>query len=164
MIINKIINGFVIQHYDTEKKECTGQEFVGTDDAEYDTELGDALYAGDKVLEESGVLDLNYPIVLVQPPPPSDLSIRRCVVAGLNTNTYSNDLFFIKVRGTCKQLAEGDHFQAATEAAEDQGYDNPCVCFDETDPAGSAMMSLFNWDTASIVDVRDEEEGEPIDL
>ena len=43
MIINKILTGFVIQQYDTDKKQYIGQEFVAGDEAQYEDPEGNCL-------------------------------------------------------------------------------------------------------------------------
>ena len=43
MIINKITYGFVVQQWDTEKKQWVGQDFVAGDVAEFEDETGDMI-------------------------------------------------------------------------------------------------------------------------
>lgn len=43
MKVNKIIIGFVIQTYDTEKNKFIGQEFVGSDDVSWETVNGNTM-------------------------------------------------------------------------------------------------------------------------
>ena len=78
--------------------------------------------------------------------------ILRCVVAAINA-AGEPDLFFVKVECTDEQYNDGEHYVAAKRAAEDDGYE-PVLAYDEDDPAGSAMMSLFVWKSASTVEVR----------
>lgn len=40
MIVNKITTGFVVQKYDTEKRQFISQEFFAGDGIEYEDELG----------------------------------------------------------------------------------------------------------------------------
>lgn len=41
MIINKVIVGFVTQRFDTETRQFVGQEFVGSDDRQWENEMGE---------------------------------------------------------------------------------------------------------------------------
>ena len=43
MIINKITVGFVVQVFDTEKKQFISQNFTASDQVDYETQEGDAL-------------------------------------------------------------------------------------------------------------------------
>ena len=43
MIINKVTYGFVVQQWDTEKKQWIGQEFVAGDVVEFEDETGDMI-------------------------------------------------------------------------------------------------------------------------
>ncbi len=43
MIINKVIVGFVVQQFDTETRRFVGQEFLGSDDRQWETQDGVAL-------------------------------------------------------------------------------------------------------------------------
>lgn len=73
------------------------------------------------------------------------------MVAAVNPNGEP-DLFFCKVVGTDKELAEGDHYRAAEYFAEKLGYE-PKLSFDENDNAGRAIVDHFVWDSAPIVAV-----------
>lgn len=75
----------------------------------------------------------------------------RCIVAGHNSGGEP-DLFFVKVRCSESEYGNGDHYKAAKKYAEDDGIDAGLV-FDEKDPAGRAMLSLFAWDTAPLIDI-----------
>lgn len=77
--------------------------------------------------------------------------IVRCIVAGINSNGEP-DLFFVKISTNGEIEARHHHYDAAREYAEDEGYSEPFVCFDEFDRAGKAMLPLFEWDSASVVD------------
>lgn len=83
----------------------------------------------------------------------------RCIVAGTDANG-GPDLFFVKVQLNDEtDLSENDdvntgkHYSAAEKAAENNGYEGPFVAFDEIDHAGNAMLGLFVWESASIVDL-----------
>jgi hypothetical protein len=77
----------------------------------------------------------------------------RCIVAGINSNGEP-DLFFVKVSANEPDIHLGLHCDAALYEACQQGYENPMVAFDENDSAGRAMLPLFQWDTASVVEVK----------
>lgn len=78
--------------------------------------------------------------------------ITKCIVAGTNANGEP-DLFFVKVETTAEQLTRGEHYDAARAAAKADGYEEPFVAFDELDPAGTNMLPLFVWESASVVKV-----------
>lgn len=86
--------------------------------------------------------------------PPHVRKIYRCVVACYNADGEP-DLFFVKVRCLEEQFDEGYHCAAAEQAAKQSGYEGDKITFNETDRAGMALMPLFEWDSASIVDVSD---------
>jgi len=75
--------------------------------------------------------------------------IIRCIVAASNAGGEP-DLFFVKVKCSLAQYENGDHYKAASEAAEENGYE-PSLAFDENDPGGRAMLPLFVWESASVV-------------
>lgn len=80
----------------------------------------------------------------------------RCIVAGHNSGGEA-DLFFVKVRCSESDYDEGSHYEAAKEYAEEEGYE-PEIAFDENDPAGRTMLPLFDWNTATIIDI----DGDPL--
>ncbi|MDO3380396.1 hypothetical protein [Geoalkalibacter halelectricus] len=73
----------------------------------------------------------------------------KCIVAAHNANGEP-DLFFVVVRCTEDQYHNGDHYAAANDFAEAQGYE-PALAYDENDSAGRAMLGFFDWQTASSV-------------
>lgn len=77
--------------------------------------------------------------------------IIRCAVAAINSGGEP-DLYFVKVKATEEQVSSGVHYQAAKEAAEEDGYE-AFLAYDEDDYAGGQMMELFDWETASIVEI-----------
>lgn len=81
--------------------------------------------------------------------------IVRCVVAAINGDGEP-DLYFVKVECSQDQYDTGIHYEAAEEAADKDGYD-PMLAYDEYDPAGTAMMHMFEWDTASLVSAGNQE-------
>jgi hypothetical protein len=83
----------------------------------------------------------------------------RCIVAAVDSNG-SPDFYFVKVSATQEQYDNGDHYDRAKEAAEDNGYE-PRLAYDEHDAAGRAMLAQFEWDTASTVTVGEEGEVAP---
>ena len=74
----------------------------------------------------------------------------RCIVA-VNNSAGEPDLFFVKVRCSEEEYNNGDHYDAAKNYFDDEGF-VPKIVFDENDPGGRAMLSLFAWDTASVID------------
>lgn len=72
----------------------------------------------------------------------------RCVVAGSNANG-SPDFFFVMVRATEEQIANGKHYDVAREAAKENGYDGEMVAFDENDPP-KFLFDHFVWETALV--------------
>jgi hypothetical protein len=76
------------------------------------------------------------------------------MVAGYNGNGEP-DIWFVKVQvpDDYESDEDGKHYPAAKQAAENNGYEGPFVAFDEIDHAGNAMLGLFAWETASIVDL-----------
>ena len=75
----------------------------------------------------------------------------KCIVAGFNPQGES-DLYFVKVNCTEMQEVCGTHIAAARTQAVKDGWEAP-VIFDEYDRAGKAMLSLFVWDSASIINI-----------
>ena len=61
------------------------------------------------------------------------------------------DFYFCKVDCTQKQYDEGDHYETIREQAEEEGYGDCGLAYDENDAPGMALMSLFDWKTASII-------------
>jgi len=86
----------------------------------------------------------------------------RCVVACVNANGEP-DLFFVRVECTGEEYDHGAHYDCAEDAAKEEGYE-PHLAYDEHDAAGSAMMVLFEWDTASAVRAADKTEEEADDF
>ena len=80
----------------------------------------------------------------------------RCVVAVINSNG-APDFYFVHVRLTKEQYDEGAHYEAAKNDAEANGYE-AYLAYDERDVAGAKLMDLFDWTTASLVDVDPIEE------
>lgn len=76
----------------------------------------------------------------------------RCIVVGHNSGGEP-DLLFVKVCCSESEYDEGKHYKAAIEYAESEGYEPGIIAFDENDPAGRAMLPLFAWNTASIIDI-----------
>lgn len=77
--------------------------------------------------------------------------VLRCVVAATNSNGEP-DLYFIKIHCTEEQYDRGEHYIAAKQAAEDEGYES-FLAYDENDPGGEAMLPLFTWDSASVISI-----------
>ncbi len=77
--------------------------------------------------------------------------IIKCIVACLNSNG-ERDLYFVKIKCTEEQYNLGQHYEEAQTSAEEEGYD-PALVFDENDPGGRAMLPLFAWESASVLEV-----------
>ena len=73
----------------------------------------------------------------------------KIVVAATNANGDSDLYFFIldDIPEDCYD--NGDHFDAAIEQAENEGYEHPMVVFDDGMPI--ALENLFDWETASVI-------------
>ena len=76
----------------------------------------------------------------------------KCIVAAINSNG-APDLYFCKVSCTQEQYTAGDHYLTAKRSAEDEGYE-PMLAFDENDPAGPGLCSLFVWDSINAIQLR----------
>ena len=74
-----------------------------------------------------------------------------CIVAAINSNGES-DLYFIVIECTQAQKDEGEHCKAAKAQCEEDGYE-AFLCYDENDIAGRMMLPLFEWDSATILDI-----------
>jgi len=66
------------------------------------------------------------------------------------------DFFFVKVQVTHDDYSNGLHYEGAKVYAEDQGYEGPCVFFDENE-APAWLLERFVWESASLVDIKGEE-------
>lgn len=73
----------------------------------------------------------------------------KCIVAAVNASGEP-DFFFCKVECSKEQYDNGEHYEAAEELAEEEGYE-PKLAYDERDPAGRAMLELLDWRNATIV-------------
>jgi hypothetical protein len=74
------------------------------------------------------------------------------MVAAINANGDS-DFYFVKVDCTEEQYNLGEHYEAAENKAEEEGYD-PKLTFDEFESAGKAILEHFEWDAATTVIVK----------
>jgi len=74
----------------------------------------------------------------------------KCIVSVTNSNGEP-DLFFIIVNATEEQIENGEHYDTAKDEACDYGYE-PYLVYDENDSAGKSMLSLFQWETASVIE------------
>lgn len=72
--------------------------------------------------------------------------IVKVVVAAEGFN--GPDLYFCKVECTEEQYDNGDHYDVAKSAANENGYEGSMVAFDENDDP-KALFGLFEWETAS---------------
>jgi hypothetical protein len=77
------------------------------------------------------------------------MQIKVCVAG---EGSSGPELWFVKVSCTEQQYAEGEHYQAASKwVAEEFDAEVSWAC-DERDPA-KAVIDLFNWETATVVEV-----------
>lgn len=78
----------------------------------------------------------------------------KMIVACYNASGEPDLFFFIMRDIPVDDYDDGDHYDAACAYAVEQDYDakDLAVVFDEKDNAGKAMLPLFQWDTATIVD------------
>lgn len=63
------------------------------------------------------------------------------------------DFFFCKIKATDEDYNLGKHYDKAEEMAEAEGYERPFVTFDENEAAGRAVMNLFHWESASVIEI-----------
>jgi len=76
----------------------------------------------------------------------------RCVVAAINSNG-DPDFYFVKVKATEEQINNGDHYDAARESAEDEGYE-ALLTYDQNDYGWKAFSrNAFDWKTAPVVTI-----------
>ncbi len=66
----------------------------------------------------------------------------KCAVFSLNSNGEP-DIFFCKIRCSKEQYDQGEHYERAKEAAQENCYE-PLLACDENDPAGK-VIELFEW-------------------
>jgi hypothetical protein len=71
----------------------------------------------------------------------------KMIVAALNSNGEP-DFYFCIVKCTSTQRQEGAHYDLAERMARKEGYE-PRLSFDESDPAGKAILPHFAWESAS---------------
>ena len=75
----------------------------------------------------------------------------KCIVSCINSNGES-DLYFCIVRGSASDIEDGEHYSVAKTQCEKDGYE-AFLAYDENDSAGSAMLPLFNWESATVVEL-----------
>lgn len=64
MILNKTTTGFVVQKFDSDTGRCVSQEFVTSDQVEWEDQKGDRIEDGQYGIDLEG---LYYPMDLKQP-------------------------------------------------------------------------------------------------
>jgi hypothetical protein len=74
----------------------------------------------------------------------------KCVVAGVNAQGEA-DFWFVKVCCTEEQFDLGKHYDGAQAFAEDNDFEAK-LTYDEVE-APAEFMNLFEWKSASVVDV-----------
>jgi hypothetical protein len=77
--------------------------------------------------------------------------IIKCIVAAQNSNGES-DFYFVKVDCTQEQYDNGEHYSAACDKAEEEGYD-AFLAYDENDVGGKAILDKFAWDSAITIKI-----------
>ncbi|MFA7219056.1 MAG: hypothetical protein WC119_00830 [Synergistaceae bacterium] len=71
----------------------------------------------------------------------------KCTVACVNANGEP-DFHFVTVKCTQEQYDNGDHYDAAKQDAEKEGYE-PFLAYDENDP----LMSMTVWESMNVVEI-----------
>jgi hypothetical protein len=79
----------------------------------------------------------------------NDLVTLKIVVAATNANGDADLFFFIMNNIPLGEYEEGNHFDAAIQHAENEGYEHPMVVFDDGMP--TALEDIFHWETASVI-------------
>ena len=64
------------------------------------------------------------------------------------------DFFFCKVNCSEAEINDGEHYEAARALAAKEGYEVRLV-LDEMDRGGKAIEHVFEWDSATVVDLAD---------
>jgi hypothetical protein len=77
----------------------------------------------------------------------------KMVVAAVNA-AGEPDFYFCKVKCNEAELDDGEHYEAAKAVAEKEGYE-PRLAFDEMDSGGRAILDVFEWGTADVIDLAD---------
>ena len=75
----------------------------------------------------------------------------NCVVACRDSNG-SPDLYALRIQCTEDQYENGDHYERAKEAVEENGYEASDIVFDENDHVFKVMFQVdfIDWETTSI--------------
>lgn len=81
----------------------------------------------------------------------SEVITKRMVVASVSPDG-DPDFYFCKVKGTMDQFNFGMFEAHASHQASKEGY-IPKLVYSECCRAGSSLVCLFNWETASVVDI-----------
>lgn len=77
----------------------------------------------------------------------------KVMVAAVNAGGEP-DFFFCKVNCNESEINDGEHYEAAKATAEKEGYE-PRLAFDQNDSGGQAILDVFEWDSADVVDLAD---------
>lgn len=77
----------------------------------------------------------------------------KMIVAAVNAGGEP-DFFFCKVKCNESEIDDGEHYEAAKAVAEKEGYE-PRLAFDERDSGGQAILNVFEWDSADVIDLAD---------
>jgi hypothetical protein len=64
MILNKTTTGFVVQKFDAETGRCVSQEFIASDQVEWEDQQGDRIEDGQYGIDLEG---LYFPLDMKQP-------------------------------------------------------------------------------------------------
>jgi hypothetical protein len=71
----------------------------------------------------------------------------KCVVAAMTTD--GPGFFACKVECTQSAYDNGEHYELAESAADDNGYDRPMLAFDEND-GPDWLFDQFEWDDVEV--------------
>jgi hypothetical protein len=78
--------------------------------------------------------------------------VYKMIVAATNANG-DPDFYFCKVDCTEQDAQLGLHYEAAKNAAKDNGYEGEMFAFDGDDPP-KPLFNLFNWDSVCPLSLR----------
>ncbi len=77
----------------------------------------------------------------------------KMIVAAVNA-AGEPDFFFCKVNCSESEIDDGEHYEAARTLADEEGFETRLV-FDERDSGGRAILDVFEWASATVVDLAD---------
>lgn len=77
----------------------------------------------------------------------------KMIVAAVNAGGEP-DFFFCKVNCNESEIDDGEHYEAARALADEEGFETRLV-FDEMDSGGRAILDVFEWNSATVIDLAD---------